>query len=394
MVKKKEVNVQFSAEEIKQCTVIADDELTFMNRKHPPEPNKSVYGPIFNNKLMKLTNRTFGQKDFTIKDGFRDSGKHNRVVYFECPDDKRMSVSYRKVDMKADSSLDVIWRFDCLECIKLHTEHINGEMEVNVGNLPQNEPLINDPVIGRDFNSQFDKIVKDVNNYLMTVKSKCLSSLHPINALYSQKAQFGIGINSAFINSIVTVPILQDATDRVTDTINPSASAQDVANLIPEQTGSTIRNHHVLQLQHTPGDPMQPHESTDDVTRREGSDGITFEPQDLTCRVADPQGFQDVIGNMQPPLNSPNESNQHEDPLSEDDNYALQPMESIENIAVDKPRRIGLRTSEKIANDVAKKATRSRKEDLKSRRSLKFSPRAVAAMSQQQANLAKKAKHN
>lgn len=76
-----------------------------------------------------------------------------------------------------------------------------------------------------------------------------------------------------------------------------------------------------------------------------------------------------------------------------DNDYQLQQMESFGSIEKSRPKRDGLHSSKKIANSVAKKASKGRKEDLKSRKTLNFSPKAIAALNKQSTNLTKKRKH-
>lgn len=210
MGKKKEVKITFSGDEIQRCTVMKNEQLIFMPKLHPPEINKEHYGNIFEAKLQLLTGRTNDdnddKKEFNIKDGFRASGTQKLAVYFECPEGSRMSISYAKADLKEATALVATWKFDCEECIRMYNVQKRAESSSNANVLPFAPIVSGDVDLNQsdreNFEAIFNRVQENVAKYHEAVKKQCLETTNPLNTLISQKAHFGIGVNSAFINAI------------------------------------------------------------------------------------------------------------------------------------------------------------------------------------------------
>ncbi|KAL7014819.1 hypothetical protein ACKWTF_016142 [Chironomus riparius] len=186
--------IQFTANEIDDCTIVEDGHIKFLQKRHFNTQGKT---PYLRYLCDKLRDASATKSIFKVSEGFKASGKKNKVCYVFCDHRYKMPVSFVAFEHQFGSPLTMRWKVEC----KLCSGHEKNEKKEN---LEPRKVISYDPAATE--NVEFKKAMKilagSLNTVLLGIEHKCLSDPNPMKVLYKNIAEFGIIANSAIVDTI------------------------------------------------------------------------------------------------------------------------------------------------------------------------------------------------
>ncbi|XP_070508001.1 uncharacterized protein [Chironomus tepperi] len=190
-------SIHFTANEIDDCTIVEDGQIKFLQKRHFNTQGKTPYLRYLCDKLRDASST---KSIFKVSEGFKASGKKNKVCYVFCDHRRKMPVSFVAFDHQFGSPLTMKWKVDCALCAGLNTTEKKETKE----NLEPRRVISYEPAATD--NLEFKKAMKilagSLNTVLLGIEHKCLSNLNPMEVLFNNIAEFGIIANSAIVDTI------------------------------------------------------------------------------------------------------------------------------------------------------------------------------------------------
>jgi len=189
--------IEFSAKEIDDCTIIEDGSTKFLQKRNFNTEGKTPYLKYLCEKLKQASST---KSIFKVSEGFKASGKKNKVCYVFCNHRRKMPVSFVAFEHQLGSPLTMRWKVDCGHCAGLNK---NEKKEVKE-NLEPRSIISYDPAATEnvDFKKAMKILAGSLNTVLLGIEHKCLSDPNPMKVLYNNIAEFGIIANSAVVDTI------------------------------------------------------------------------------------------------------------------------------------------------------------------------------------------------
>lgn len=129
----KELTINWTAEEIEDCSDIIDGQYRFVSVKHNPN-NKDYYNTVLYRKLEHVTIND-KNSDWHIL-GYKGFEKGFITIYVLCPHKTKTKLNFDAVSHAPKSELSMKWSTDCKLCFEKATDNFD-QYEVVIPNHQQ-----------------------------------------------------------------------------------------------------------------------------------------------------------------------------------------------------------------------------------------------------------------